>query len=113
MRGPSSSPYSSGKFKIRFDFPPNYPFKPPVITFKTRIYHPNIKTDTGEICTDIMEWSPTLNVKHCIDTLFEMLNNPSTENPLEDDIATLLREKPKEFAEIAAKWTEEYATYNT
>lgn len=39
---PESAPYSKGAFRIEITFPAEYPFKPPKILFKTKIYHPNI-----------------------------------------------------------------------
>ena len=48
--GPADTPYFGGKFTVGIDFTDNYPFKCPKILFITKIYHPNIKTDTGEIC---------------------------------------------------------------
>ena len=36
------APYNKGAFKIEINFPAEYPFKPPKITFVTSIYHPNI-----------------------------------------------------------------------
>ncbi|KAG8011627.1 Ubiquitin-conjugating enzyme E2 L3 [Nibea albiflora] len=39
---PDNPPYDKGAFRIEIIFPAEYPFKPPKITFKTKIYHPNI-----------------------------------------------------------------------
>ena len=50
ISGPKDSPYESGKFTVSIDFTDNYPFKCPKLLFVTKVYHPNIKTDTGEIC---------------------------------------------------------------
>src|SRR5947208_364027 len=62
--GPDKSPYTGGAFKIEIDFPTNYPFKAPLIQFKTKIYHPNIHGETGKICLDILKdkWSPALTI---------------------------------------------------
>ena len=51
INGPTGTPYEGGKFLVNIDFSDNYPFKAPKAIFKTKIYHPNIKQDTGEICT--------------------------------------------------------------
>ena len=48
--GPSDTPYEGGMFIVNIDFSANYPFKAPKVLFKTKIFHPNIKQDTGEIC---------------------------------------------------------------
>lgn len=52
--GPSDSPYSSGVYQLTIHFPQDYPFKPPKVTFVTKIYHPNINSN-GAICLDILK----------------------------------------------------------
>ena len=55
-----SAPYNKGAFKITIDFPAEYPFKPPKITFQTKIYHPNID-EKGQVClpiTNAENWKP-------------------------------------------------------
>merc|ERR1712038_882193 len=111
LLGPESTPYSNGTFFVSLEFPEQYPFKPPKIQFKTKIYHPNIKNETGEICAAVLydEWQPTLNVAHCLEVLVNLLKSPSADSPLEEEIAVVLRDKPKEFEKTAKQWTKQYA----
>ena len=61
--GPGQSPYNGGIFFLNIVFPPEYPFKPPRVSFTTKIYHPNIN-EKGGICLDILKenWSPALTI---------------------------------------------------
>ena len=71
LDGPASTPFVGGKFRVALDFSDNYPFKYPKINFKTKIYHPNIKSDTGEICTLALDsvWVPTLTLRESFVTV--------------------------------------------
>ena len=53
LQGPPGTPYANGVWTIDLTFPENYPFKAPTVTFRTEIKHPNVKTDTGEVCPEV------------------------------------------------------------
>ena len=80
--GPESTPFIGGKFIVNLDFTDSYPFKPPKIKFVTKIYHPNVKSDTGEICTAAIDaaWVPTLNAKYIIEAVLTIIKTPNAEN---------------------------------
>jgi ubiquitin-protein ligase len=42
-------------FKIAINFPPNYPYVPPVIKFESPCFHPNVDIASGAICLDILQ----------------------------------------------------------
>ena len=111
LSGPSGTPYEGGSFTVKLKFPDNYPFKPPKATFATKVYHPSIKKDSGEICKDIYEegWVPTKTIKQVIDVLKTMLINPSTDTPLETDIAQEYMKDRAKFDANVKEWVSKYA----
>lgn len=46
--GPEGTPYHEGLFELLIEIPQNYPFEPPKIQFITKIWHPNISSQTGK-----------------------------------------------------------------
>uniref|UniRef100_A0A672RBL4 E2 ubiquitin-conjugating enzyme n=2 Tax=Sinocyclocheilus grahami TaxID=75366 RepID=A0A672RBL4_SINGR len=65
---PDNPPYDKGAFRIEIIFPAEYPFKPPKITFKTKIYHPNID-EKGQVCLPVISaenWKPATKTDQVI-----------------------------------------------
>lgn len=50
IAGPQGTPYEGGLFQIDITIPKQYPFEPPKMKFLTKIWHPNISSQTGAIC---------------------------------------------------------------
>lgn len=44
--GPPDTPYYGGTFIIDIRIPDNYPFKSPSMSFSTKIWHPNVSSQT-------------------------------------------------------------------
>ncbi|KAL8033287.1 hypothetical protein ABFX02_13G151100 [Erythranthe guttata] len=108
--GPSGSPFSGGMFALEIHFPPDYPFKPPTVFFKTKIYHPNINGN-GTICLDILknQWSPALTISKVLLSIGSLLTDPNPDDPLEEQIARIYKENKAQYEETARKWTQTYA----
>lgn len=99
-------------FNIDLVFPTEYPFKAPKVKFLTRVYHPNVKSQSGEICADIINenWGPTLNVMYCLNAIKQILEEPDGDNPLEAEIAKQMHDNRQAFIETAKKWTNDFAS---
>ena len=112
--GPEGTPFIGGKFVVNLDFTDNYPFKPPKIKFVTKIYHPGVKTDTGEICTQAIDqqWVPTLNAKFVIEAILTVLQTPTAENAQEIEIAQVMQSNRNQWEATAAQWVQQYALPN-
>ncbi|KAK1948386.1 Ubiquitin conjugating enzyme E2 B [Phytophthora citrophthora] len=115
LAGPEDSPYAGGVFNLDLQFPSEYPFKAPKVRFLTRVYHPNVKSQSGEICADVINenWGPTLNVLHCLTAIKQILEQPDMDNPLEPDIAKQMHENKADFEKTAQDWTKQYASTHT
>ena len=50
IKGPEGTCYEGGVFEIDIQIPKQYPFEPPKMKFITKIWHPNISSQTGAIC---------------------------------------------------------------
>ena len=54
IKGPPDSAFEEGWFKLIFDVTQNYPRDPPKVKFLTRVFHPNVHFETGEICLEVL-----------------------------------------------------------
>lgn len=46
FKGPSGTSYEGGTYKIDIKISSGYPFRPPTMRFETKIWHPNISSQT-------------------------------------------------------------------
>ncbi|RUS75524.1 hypothetical protein EGW08_016714 [Elysia chlorotica] len=110
IMGPADSPYYGGVFFLTITFPSDYPFKPPKVTFSTKIYHPNINSQGG-ICLDILknQWSPALTISKVLLSICSLLTDPNPDDPLVPDIAKTFKTDRNEYNRLAKEWTAKYA----
>lgn len=60
-----------------------YPFVPPVMRFRSKVWHPNVSSANGAICLDILKdnWSPALTLKTALLSLQALLASPEPGDP--------------------------------
>uniref|UniRef100_A0A914EHR0 E2 ubiquitin-conjugating enzyme n=1 Tax=Acrobeloides nanus TaxID=290746 RepID=A0A914EHR0_9BILA len=108
---PDREPYNKGAFKISVDFPAEYPFKPPRITFLTKIYHPNID-EKGQVCLPIItpeNWKPATRTEQVMHSLMSLIMEPETDHPLRGDLAEEFTKDRKRFFKAAEEFTKKHA----
>ena len=107
LAGPEGSAFQGGTFEVEFRLD-GFPFKPPVVTFKTKMWHPNID-EKGLVCEDMIEtgakWAPTKRLATVMDKLKSMLVAPSNDNALNADCA-------KQFQSNQAQWYKQAQEYS-
>ncbi|CAK4067743.1 unnamed protein product [Aphanomyces euteiches] len=112
IRGPKGTPYENGQFVLEIKIPKTYPFEPPKVRFETKIWHPNISSQTGAICLDILKdaWSPALTIKTTLLSIQALLSAAEPNDPQDAEVAKMYIEDIARFNSTAAFWTESYAT---
>mmetsp|Transcript_100284 Transcript_100284/g.259056 ORF Transcript_100284/g.259056 Transcript_100284/m.259056 type:complete len:203 (-) Transcript_100284:307-915(-) len=114
MNGPEGTPYAGGLFIIDIEIPADYPYNPPKMKFDTKIWHPNISSQTGAICLDVLgkEWSPALTIRTALLSIQALLSAPEPSDPQDAEVAEMYKSNRELFAQTARYWTETFASEN-
>lgn len=113
VEGPPNTLYEGGYFQAKLEFPPEFPNKPPVMTFTTPgFWHPNVYED-GKVCISILheakedplnpqesideKWRPILSVEAILISVMSMLSEPNFESPANIDAAVQWKKDPEGY----------------
>lgn len=79
----------------------------------TKIFHPNINVQTGEICVSTLkkDWKKEYGVGHILITVKCLLIHPNPESALHEEAGKLLLEAYDDFAKHAKLMTDVHARY--
>ena len=78
--GPFDTPFDGGKFKLTIQFSEDHPYKPTVIKFVSKMFHPNIFESDGRVNLDILSlqnWNPALTVSSLLISIQSLLDDPN------------------------------------
>ncbi|KAK0399222.1 hypothetical protein QR680_002945 [Steinernema hermaphroditum] len=111
IRGPADSPYENGTFLLDIEIPNDYPFQAPKVKFLTKVWHPNISSQTGTICLDILKdkWAASLTMRTILLSIQALLATPEPKDPQDAVVARQYMDHPDLFAGTAKFWTQFYA----
>ncbi|KAI0403348.1 putative ubiquitin carrier protein [Xylaria palmicola] len=106
ISGPPSTPYEGGQYIIDVKIPVEYPFRPPVMKFDTKVWHPNVSSQTGAICLDTLSsaWSPILTIKSTLLSLQSLLESPEPKDPQDAEVAKMMMNDLDAFNKKAHDW---------
>ncbi|KAK0411299.1 hypothetical protein QR680_005588 [Steinernema hermaphroditum] len=111
IKGPPDSPYQDAVFTLDISIPDDYPFQPPKVKFITKIWHPNISSQTGTICLDILkdQWAASLTLRTVLLSIQALLTLPEPKDPQDAVVARQYMESNKMFKDTAKFWSQFYA----
>jgi len=110
--GPEDTPWEGGVFKLSMEFNEEYPNKPPVVKFQTKIFHPNVYND-GAICLDVLQnqWSSIYDISAILTSIQSLLCDPNPNSPANSEAAKLYTDDRKEYYRrvkdiVETSWTQ-------
>ena len=113
INGPEDSDYKNGIFLLDIKIPKEYPYKPPICKFKTKILHPNISEDTGSICVNILkkDWNPSLTISNVLVSIVALLYNPNFNDPYNGTALKLHKKNDidQEYKRTIQEWIKQYS----
>jgi len=79
--------------------------------FETKIWHPNVSSQTGAICLDILknEWTPALTIRTALISLQALMCSPEPDDPQDAEVARQYKTDRQLYELTAKQWVQNYA----
>jgi ubiquitin-conjugating enzyme E2 A len=106
--GPDDTPWEGGVFRLSLEFTEEYPNKPPLVKFLSKIFHPNVYVD-GKICLDILQnqWSPIYDISAILTSIQSLLSDPNPASPANAEASQLYDRDRREYNQRVRQVVEE------
>ena len=114
LLGRRGTPYEKGVFKMSASFSSDYPFKRPAFKCDTKIFHPSICVDHGDMSISLFgNYNPCMPMRRLLQDIATAIYTPNEEDVLNSDAAFLYEHYPESFKKKATAWTEKFAIINS
>mmetsp|Transcript_2352 Transcript_2352/g.5386 ORF Transcript_2352/g.5386 Transcript_2352/m.5386 type:complete len:330 (-) Transcript_2352:234-1223(-) len=99
---PKTGPYKDGTFVFEFSVPEDYPFGPPRVHCKTKIFHPNICSHSGRVGLQILhkDWKPVFTINTVMHAIQKLFLEPNLESAINRECANLVRTDLSRFIQM-------------
>lgn len=98
IMGPERTPWEGGLYSLEIRFSAQHPYRPPFVSFVTKMFHPNITTE-GVPAIDILQsrWNSKIRLNAVLNELQELLAKPSPLYPVHHEAAQLWGKDRKQY----------------
>ncbi len=98
IMGPERTPWEGGLYSLEIRFSAQHPYRPPFVSFVTKMFHPNI-TAEGVPAIDILQsrWNSKIRLNTVLNELQSLLASPSALYPVHQEAAELWGSDRKQY----------------
>lgn len=98
VAGPVGTPFEGHFFSLKLVLSADFPSSPPRGFFLTKIYHPNVNPQTGDICVNTLkkDWTASTTISHVLSVIRCLLIVPFPESSLNDEVRAKRGAEPSE-----------------
>ncbi|XP_055348416.1 ubiquitin-conjugating enzyme E2-22 kDa-like [Paramacrobiotus metropolitanus] len=111
--GPAGTVYEGGNFLLDIEVPEDYPQRPPILRFMTKIWHPNVCPITGKLHPGFYRtWCESMTIRTLLMGARRLLRSPLLEDPSNAVLTCQFVNKRDQFDLTARYWLRVYANDN-
>merc|ERR1712137_760374 len=89
--------------EMSIKFPPEYPFRPPLVVINAPLYHPNFRQNTN-LCNNFESWSPAFTAVKWLGIIRNRIGFPDLNSCCGvPEIKRMMKERPEKYDKLARK----------